>query len=128
MDFFHRQSWQVALWWDWWCSETITWLWINAYSLPRGNAIDKIFWYQQRNHDCCKKKSKKKVYRWKNYTRHFTPLSSSEIGHKLSSENDSFEDTFDFNLPTTLDIADITPSTCYMSVLLNLLGMNCYRC
>ena len=29
----------------------------------------KFFWYQQRNHDWCKKKSPKMVYKWKNYTR-----------------------------------------------------------
>ena len=38
---------------------------------------------------------------------HFTPLSPSLIGHVLTSEDDQFIDTFDFNLPTTLQITDI---------------------
>ena len=78
MGFFCHQSWEIALWWvggpvkchtakrslqfaktpEW----SNTWLWNNAYSLPRGNAIDKAFWYQQRNHDWCKKKFSKIVY------------------------------------------------------------------
>ena len=37
---------------------------------------------------------------------YFTPLSPSQIGHMLTSEDDSFVDTFDFNLPTTLEITD----------------------
>ena len=42
---------------------------------------------------------------------HFTPLSRSQIGNMLTSEDDSFVDTFKFNLPTTLEITDISPST-----------------
>ena len=41
---------------------------------------------------------------------HFTPLSPSQSGHMLTSEDDSFVDTFDFNLHTTLEIIDIRPS------------------
>ena len=49
---------------------------------------------------------------------HFTPLSPSQIGHMLTSEDDSSEDTFDFNLPTTLEITDIRSST-YVTCLHN---------
>ena len=63
--------------------------------LPGGNAIDEIFCHH-----------------------HFTPLSPSQIGDMLSSEDDSFVDTFDFSLPTTLEITDIRPST-YITCLYN---------
>ena len=43
---------------------------------------------------------------------HFIPLSSSKIAHKLSSENESHDDTHDFNLPTTFQLCDIRPMTC----------------
>ena len=47
----------------------------------------------------------------------FTLLLPSQIGHMPTSEDDSFVDTFDFNLPTTLEITDIRPSTqCHMFV------------
>ena len=42
---------------------------------------------------------------------HFIPLSSSKIAHKLSSENESHDDTHDFNLPTTFQLCDIRPMT-----------------
>ena len=40
---------------------------------------------------------------------HFVPLSTSRIGHKLCSEDELFIDTHDFDLPTILDAADISP-------------------
>ncbi len=40
---------------------------------------------------------------------HFVPLSTSKVGHKLSSEDESYVDTHDFDLPTILDMSDISP-------------------
>ena len=42
---------------------------------------------------------------------HFIPLSTSTIGHKLSSDDDSFVDVHDFKIPTYVDIGDIGPSS-----------------
>lgn len=42
---------------------------------------------------------------------HFVPVSTSKIAHKLSSEDDSYIDTHDFNLPTIPGLSEITPST-----------------
>ena len=42
---------------------------------------------------------------------HFIPLSSSKIGHKLCSEDESFVDVHDFNIPSPVDIGSITPSS-----------------
>ena len=42
---------------------------------------------------------------------HFIPLSSSEIAHKLSSEDKSRAGIHDFNLPT-FQLCDIRPMTC----------------
>ena len=43
---------------------------------------------------------------------HFITLSSSEIAHKLSSEDQSHADNHDFNLPTTFQLCNIRPMTC----------------
>ena len=60
---------------------------------------------------------------------HITPLSPSQIGHMLTSEDDSFVDTFDFNIPTTLEITDSRASNmCHMSVQFILVGRSGYRC
>lgn len=40
---------------------------------------------------------------------HFAPLSTSNIGHKLTSEDESYTDNHDFNLPSILEISDISP-------------------
>ena len=42
---------------------------------------------------------------------HFIPQSTSQIGHKQGSEDDSFVDIHDFKIPTRLDIGDIAPSS-----------------
>ena len=42
---------------------------------------------------------------------HFIPLSPSKIGHKLCSEDESFVDVHDFNIPSPVDIGSITPSS-----------------
>ena len=42
---------------------------------------------------------------------HFIPLSSSKIGHKLCSEDESFVDVQDFIIPSPVDITSITPSS-----------------
>ena len=42
----------------------------------------------------------------------------SQIGHMLTSEDFSFEDVFDFTLPTTIKITDLRPST-YVTCLHN---------
>ena len=43
---------------------------------------------------------------------HFVPLSSSQIGHKLTSKDESYVDIHDFSLPTLFEIGDISPSAC----------------
>ena len=40
---------------------------------------------------------------------HFVPISSSKIGHKLCSEDDSYVSTHNFDLPTILHECDIVP-------------------
>ena len=40
---------------------------------------------------------------------HSVPLSTSTIGHKLSSEDETYVDTHNFDLPTILDIGNIRP-------------------
>ena len=42
-------------------------------------------------------------------SRHFVPISSSKIGHKLCSEDDSYVNTHDFDLPTILHESDLAP-------------------
>ena len=50
---------------------------------------------------------------------HFIPLSSSNIAHNLSSEDESHARTYDFNLSITFQLCDIKPVTyvtcCYDS-------------
>ena len=43
---------------------------------------------------------------------HFIPQSASQIGHKLCSEDDSFVEIHDFQIPTRVDIGDITSLAC----------------
>ena len=42
---------------------------------------------------------------------HFVPMSSSQTGHKLISVDESYVDIHYFNVPTRLEIGDISPST-----------------
>ena len=39
---------------------------------------------------------------------HFVPISSSWIGHKLTSKNESYVDIHDFNVPTHFEKGDIS--------------------
>ena len=41
---------------------------------------------------------------------HFVPMSSLRIVHKLTSEDESYVDIHDFNIPTLFEIGDISPS------------------
>ena len=41
---------------------------------------------------------------------YFVPLSSSQIVHKLTSEDESYVDIHDFSVPTIFEIGDISPS------------------
>ena len=50
---------------------------------------------------------------------HFVPLSSSKIAHKLTSEDDFYVNTHDFDLPTMVELSNITPST-YVTCLYDL--------
>ena len=48
----------------------------------------------------------------------FVPFSSSRIGHKLTSEDESYVDTHDFNVPTLFEIGEVSSSayvTCIYS-------------
>ena len=49
---------------------------------------------------------------------HFVPLSSSQICHKLTSEDKSFVCTHDFNVPTIYDIENINASS-YVTCIYN---------
>ena len=49
---------------------------------------------------------------------HFIPMSSSWIGHKLTSEDESYVDIHDFNVPTLFEIGDISPSA-YVTCIYN---------
>ena len=40
---------------------------------------------------------------------HFVTLLSSQIGHKLTSEDESCVNIYDFNIPTLFGIEDISP-------------------
>ena len=42
---------------------------------------------------------------------HFVPLSSSKMAHKYTSEDEFYVDIHDFNLPTLVELSEITPST-----------------
>ena len=42
---------------------------------------------------------------------HFVLLSSAKVGHRLTSEEESFIDIHNFNLPTIFNMSDFTPST-----------------
>ena len=41
---------------------------------------------------------------------HFVPLRFLTIRHKLTSEDESYVDIYDFNVPTLLEIGYISPS------------------
>ena len=50
---------------------------------------------------------------------HLVPLSPSQIGDKLTSEDESYVDIYDFNVPTLFEIGDISPSP-YVTFIYNL--------
>ena len=52
------------------------------------------------------------------YPAHFVPLSSSRIGHKLTSKDESYVDIHDFDVPTLFEIGDISPSA-YVTCIYN---------
>ena len=49
---------------------------------------------------------------------HFVPLSSSRTGHNLTSEDESYVDIHDLNVPTLFEIGDISPSA-YVTCIYN---------
>ena len=49
---------------------------------------------------------------------HFVPLSSSQIGRKLTSEDELYADIDDFNVPTLFEIGDISQSA-YVTCIYN---------
>ena len=55
---------------------------------------------------------------WKRSSHHFVPLSSSGNGHKLTSQDESYVDIHEFNVPSLLEIGDISPSA-YVTCMYN---------
>ena len=49
---------------------------------------------------------------------HFIPMSSPRIDHKLTTEDESYVDIHDFNIPTLFEIGDISPSA-YVTCIYN---------
>ena len=49
---------------------------------------------------------------------HLVPLLSSRISDKLTSEDESYVDNHDFNVPTLFEIEDISPSA-YVTCIYN---------
>ena len=78
------------------------------------NHVDQVFCHLQGEHDQCWK-SWEMIWRWDTVSatrssHHFVPLSSSRIGHKLTSEDEPYVDIDDFNVPTFFEIGDISAS------------------
>ena len=47
---------------------------------------------------------------------HFVPLPSSRIGQKLTSEDESYVDIHNFNVPALFEIGDISPSAYFTCI------------
>ena len=84
--------------------------------MPRRNEINYLFGIDKEDMVKVREKMEKrfevgkKVHSTRS-SHHFIPQSTSKIGHKLGSEDDSFVDIHNFKTPTRVDIGDIAPSS-----------------
>ena len=88
----------------------------GAGSMPRRNEINYLFGIDKEDMVKVREKMEKKFEDGKKVpstrsSHHFIPQSTSQIGHKLGSEDGSFVDIHDFKISTRVDIGDIAPSS-----------------